>query len=69
MMGYMDQDQDAGGYTGPERLLAVAGLLLGGFLLLLCADVASGGRLTGRGCGCRDQDQGEPSGVIADQGR
>lgn len=50
----MDADE---GYTWAERATAVLGLLVVCAFGFILADVLSGGRLTGRGCGCGDKEE------------
>jgi hypothetical protein len=52
-----EQAPEVPGYSRAERIMAIAGIILAAGLLLVCADVAAGGRVTGlkRGCGCQEE--------------
>jgi hypothetical protein len=43
-------------YSRAERIGALLGLLAVAAFAFVLADVLSGGRLTGRGCGCGDKE-------------
>lgn len=52
-------DETAPAWSAGERAGAVLLVLVAIGLLLVGLDVASGGRLTGRGCGCHDDEPGD----------
>jgi len=57
MIAGMAEDQVPEGYSAAERIAALLGLLIAGALMFILADVAAGGKLTGRDCGCEDKTE------------
>jgi hypothetical protein len=55
-----DDDSSPGDYPPAVRLAALLGLAVTLALAFILVDVATGGKLTGTGCGCDDHAEGAP---------
>lgn len=59
MISHMADDDGKPAWTSGERAAAVLAAMLALGLLFIAVDVATGGKLTGRGCGCNDDQPGD----------
>ena len=55
----MADDSDSKAWSGGERVAAMLAAVLALGLLFIAVDVATGGKLTKRGCGCSDDQSGD----------
>ena len=54
-----DDSDSKAAWSGGERVAAMLAAVLALGLLFIAVDVATGGKLTKRGCGCGDAESGD----------